>query len=126
MPVDDRAFRMALDAMVARVEAAARKTATDAALITQAAAQKLAPVLTGTLRRSLHTEPAVGVSGVYVAKMGPTVVYARRIELGFQGADSLGRVYNQQPNPYVKPGRDESIPAILALARSRFRTAIRG
>lgn len=29
--------------------------------------------------------------------------YARRIEYGFNGTDSLGRVYNQSPNPFIIP-----------------------
>lgn len=29
--------------------------------------------------------------------------YARRIEYGFTGKDSLGRVYNQSPNPFIAP-----------------------
>lgn len=33
---------------------------------------------------------------------GYTAEYARRMELGFVGADSLGRVYNQQGNYFVQ------------------------
>lgn len=35
---------------------------------------------------------------------GPGVVpYARRVEYGFRGPDSLGRVYKQAPQPYMVP-----------------------
>lgn len=36
-------------------------------------------------------------------KIGTTVVYARRVELGFTGQDSLGRNYNQKAKPYLRP-----------------------
>lgn len=29
---------------------------------------------------------------------------ARRLELGFVGKDSLGRVYDQKPRPFMRPG----------------------
>jgi hypothetical protein len=38
---------------------------------------------------------------------GTNVEYARRIEYGFQGADSLGRNYSQAAQPYLRPAVDE-------------------
>lgn len=38
------------------------------------------------------------------ADIGSAVEYARRIELGFVGEDSLGRRYNQPAFPYLRPG----------------------
>jgi hypothetical protein len=35
--------------------------------------------------------------------------YARRIELGFTGTDSIGRGYNQPPYPYFGPGVNDAI-----------------
>ena len=35
-------------------------------------------------------------------RIGSTVVYARRLELGFTGQDSLGRTYNQPAKPYLR------------------------
>jgi hypothetical protein len=43
-----------------------------------------------------------GEKGMVVA-VGTNVVYARRIEHGFFGPDSLGRVYAQQGKPYLFP-----------------------
>lgn len=45
--------------------------------------------------------------------IGTDVEYARRIEFGFVGADSLGRVYNQAAQPYLRPALDENESAIL-------------
>ncbi|MEU1908359.1 hypothetical protein [Streptomyces hygroscopicus] len=44
----------------------------------------------------------------------------RRLEFGFVGADSLGRVYNQPPFPHVQP----SIPAITVALRMGMRSAV--
>jgi len=87
-------------------------------------AKQICPVLTGRLRGSLSTnwagsgiaegktsgkaktgdgmgEPP-GEKGMIVA-VGTNVVYARRVEHGFFGPDSLGRVYAQQGKPYLFP-----------------------
>jgi hypothetical protein len=59
-------------------------------------------------------------AGPYAAFVGPTMIYARRIELGFSGPDSLGRVYHQAPRPYVRPVFEAVLPKI----RPFFVTAI--
>lgn len=40
------------------------------------------------------------------------VPYARRREFGFVGADALGRVYGDLPEPYLQPAIDEATPYI--------------
>ena len=40
------------------------------------------------------------------------VVYARRIELGFQGKDSAGRVIDAQPFPYLRPAAQAEYPKL--------------
>ena len=45
--------------------------------------------------------------------IGTKVDYARRIEFGFVGPDSLGRNYNQAAQPYLRPALDENEPVIL-------------
>ena len=39
--------------------------------------------------------------------------YARRIELGFTGTDSIGRSYNQPPYPYFHKGVEQAVDAGL-------------
>lgn len=51
------------------------------------------------------------------------VAYARRIELGFQGKDSAGRVIHAQPYPYLRPAAQAEYPKLggrmrRALARA--------
>lgn len=127
MPVEGvPEFEAALTAMVARVRVGAQKAAQDAAHVVEAAAKGRAPVLTGTLRRSIRS----WVSREDVTEVGyavaPTVVYARRIELGFKGPDSLGRVYNQQPDPYLKPAVHDSLPRVARIIQTRMAAALRG
>jgi HK97 gp10 family phage protein len=116
----------ALDAMIARMAAVGPIAVRQGALMMQRAGMARTPVKQGTLRRSWQTGDVYGSLGVYAVQVGPTAVYARRIELGFKGADSLGRTYNQQPKPYVRPAYVETAPKILALIRNQFANAITG
>lgn len=70
--------------------------------IVESAAKANAPIVSGTLRRSILTVPIPGGAAV-----GTNLVYARRIELGFSGTDSLDRSYDQAPQPYLRPAFDE-------------------
>ena len=40
------------------------------------------------------------------------VIYARRIELGFQGKDSAGRVVDAQEYPYLRPAAQAEYPKL--------------
>jgi len=106
--VDDAAFQAALDALMLRVSAASAAAVKTAALAIQAAGMANTKVVSGTNRRSWRTESA----GPYAAFVGPTMIYSRRLELGFEGADSLGRVYHQAPKPYVRPTYESMLPKI--------------
>ena len=76
-------------------------------------AKTLVPVKTGNLRDHIHFYTTVDtdtsqqreVTPVYElegsGKLDPP--YARRIELGFVGQDSLGRHYHQAAQPYMAP-----------------------
>ena len=103
-------FVAALEAMDARVDLASRNTVRDGAQVIQRQARMNATgrpgpkVRTGTLRRSITIKyPHRGGGGLYEAQIGPTVIYSRRIELGFDGTDSIGRTYHQPPYPYFRP-----------------------
>lgn len=87
-------------------------------------AKRNAPVLSGTLRRSIHVGGHTmetgglpeGVKDLGKGEMsaqkvnirvGTDLEYAARIEYGFTGADSRGRHYNQPPKPYLRAAFDE-------------------
>lgn len=44
---------------------------------------------------------------------GTNIVYGPRLEFGFTGKDSLGRMYNQPPYPYLRPAFDEKQDACI-------------
>ena len=76
-------------------------------------AKLLVSVLTGNLRDHIHTETVTDTPEVQTLAVSPTVdagnkygfepPYARRIEKGFVGTDSLGRHYHQAAQPYMAP-----------------------
>lgn len=91
----------------------AKKRATGPARTAKAGTQGSRPgegpgVVTGRLRNSITvtSKGPVGATG-YQATVAPTVIYARRLELGFKGSDSLGRVYNQPPYPFMRPAYEQ-------------------
>ncbi|MGW6238371.1 HK97 gp10 family phage protein [Streptomyces sp. NPDC055094] len=68
---------------------------------------------TGDYRRSWTHE--FRTNGLTVeAVVGTNKPQGRRLEYGFVGADSLGRVYNQPPYPHVGPAVEQIRPAFLA------------
>lgn len=109
----------------------------EAGLILETAAKENVPVLTGNLRDHIHTElmestaerQVVAVTPAYDEpnKYGFDPAYARRIEYGFEGADSLGRVYHQPAQPYMRPAwdehKDEAVQAIKDSVLEEVRAA---
>src|SRR5262249_15494731 len=103
-------FGAALGRAVERASLGAREAVAEMAAELEKDAKRRASgrpgpnVITGTLRRGIVHEPITpwGLRG-WKTGVGPTVIYSRRIELGFHGADRLGRVYNQPGYPYFVP-----------------------
>jgi hypothetical protein len=64
---------------------------------------------TGDYRRRVHVE--MTTEGIHpVALIGTDRPDARRHEFGFDGPDSLGRVYHQGPSPHWRPAWDHNLP----------------
>jgi hypothetical protein len=59
--------------------------------------------------------------GLVITMVGTNVEYARRLELGFSRADSKGRVYDQAPRPFMRPGLTEALPRVKAETGLSFR-----
>lgn len=76
---------------------------------------------TGDYRRS-WTHQFSERGGVATSVNGTNAPQGRRLEFGFTGADSLGRVYDQPPYPHVGPARDEIEPELVAAINARLRT----
>ena len=71
--------------------------------------------VSGNQVRSIKLIPRVPINtgpGQWTVSIAPTMVYGRRIELGFHGTDSIGRHYNQPGYPFLKPGLDKAIPVL--------------
>jgi hypothetical protein len=108
-------FGAALTRVSSKVDAGSKRAIARAAAKVEKEAKENAAgspgpdVVTGTLRRGVvHT--AVHRSGLFgwQSEVGPTVIYSRRIDLGFFGEDSLGRIYAQQPRPYFTPAWEKA------------------
>lgn len=69
-------------------------------------------VITGRYRASWEAQ-VTGAGPVVVAEVGTTAPQARRLEYGFAGADSLGRIYHQPPFPHLGPAAHETGPAMV-------------
>lgn len=80
---------------------------------------------TGALSRSVRVVSVTRLArGSWESRTGPTVVYGRRIELGFDGADSLGRIYHQPPYPFLQPGLEDATPKLSAIYTTEWAKAL--
>lgn len=67
---------------------------------------------TGDYRRSIASK-FEQQGDTYVGIVGTAKPQGRRLELGFVGADRLGRVYNQPPYPHFRPAHRDTREAFL-------------
>jgi len=126
----ETSFSAQIDAWVNKVEGAAEAIFKESMQELVATAQSRVPVDTGFMKNSLlastammppidpgskpepgatypytGTEISAAISGTELGDtvyLGYTAAYARRLEFGFDGVDSLGRVYRQQPLAFVR------------------------
>lgn len=70
-------------------------------------------VVTGDYRRSWQVQFSGAGKGT-TATVGTNAPQGRRLEFGFHGMDSLGRVYSQAPLPHAGPAFDEIVPLFVA------------
>ena len=138
--IDAAAFMADIDALIAAVDTATREAVVlGAQVIEKTSKESFGPAhrkgtpktsdkpqsVTGTLRRSIHmTEVTALGGGTWQSKVAPTVIYGRRIELGFSGTDSLGRRYNQPPYPYMQPGLDKAHDSLSDIFEATWGAAI--
>lgn len=64
------------------------------------------PVDTGQYRASIRADNPVVEGGGPVSYVGSPMPQTLRLEYGFIGTDSLGRVYHQPPRPHWRPTFD--------------------
>jgi len=85
-----------------------RQAVTSAALIVQTDAAQRAPVKTGNLRRSLHTEVLTSTRSLAIVQVGTDVVYARAIEYG----TSPHTIYPRSKKALMWPGARHPVRSV--------------
>lgn len=129
MPVDAGDTIAALGALRARLAVVGEQIAGKSGLLVLATGQRLTHVRSGALRRSWRMVGPTGGDGVYSAEVGPTMIYARRQELGFLPplTDSLGRSFPHDPGwPYVKPAHELAYASVGVLATRMVAEVVSG
>ena len=134
-----REFRDRIDEIIEKADIAARKAVTDGGHLIERRAKQKAPVLTGTLRRSIHVDSVTRLSvGRWESRTGPSVIYARQREFGgtikpvnasvlaWKGPNGMvfAKSVYQKGKPYMKPAFDESVSAVREIYRLAFREAL--
>ncbi len=105
--------QISVEARAAVVEVA---SAVEAAAKQNASGRPGPNVITGTLRRGIVTAPVEPFgAGGWQTHVGPTVIYSRRVELGFRGTDSRGRTYDQPGYPFFTPAWSSIAPRAQAI-----------
>ncbi len=73
-------------------------------------------IQSGNLYGSIQVDHTLGdADGWGAATVGTSVIYAARLELGFNGTDSLGRSYNQPPYPFFGRAVEGSIGEFISI-----------
>lgn len=86
--------------------------------------RKRAPKDTGAYARSIRSEVKRGVTGSTIAVFTEHPA-AHRLEYGFVGADSLGRVYAQEPRPHWRPAIAAAEKRLPKTFRKMVRDSVR-
>jgi hypothetical protein len=135
-------FEAALEKVIAQADAGARASVVKGVAEVEAAAKKRFSgshgkgqphvggdqpnVVTGTLRRSITHDPVSrGAFAEYFSRVGPTTVYARRVELGWSHSDGTRGHQITRPFPYFIPGYDEARRKFADIAAQSWRTFMR-
>lgn len=119
-------FRAALAETAAFVDEAARQGLAELAgeletLAKENASGRPGPnVISGHLRGGIKVAPIIKVAGHWETQVGPTMIYSRRVELGFKGTDAMGRTYDQPGYPYFIPAYVEVSALALGIFRRRM------
>lgn len=94
-----------LDKITAELQPKAAKIVKTYGNMITASTIRRAPVDVGFLINSISANSKMIEPLTFRVQDG--VAYGRRQELGFHGADSLGRIYHQPARPFMKPAVEE-------------------
>ena len=115
----------ALVTTIKKKQIIAEKATHAAGLEYQRDVQKLAPVLTGQYRGSIHVQPGQGAyldfNGSPYVLVGTDLPQAKRLEFGFfDMTDRLGRHFYQRPRPHFRPPLDLNLEKYKAIMKGEF------
>jgi hypothetical protein len=120
-------FNAAIDGMVEAANVATRDAVKKGASLIESKAKARSPLLHGANRRSIGVTGPVGAGVLgYMATIAPSMIYSRRLELGFNGTDAIGRAYHEAGRPYLAPGLADAIPGLSAIFEAAWATATSG
>lgn len=71
--------------------------------------------ITGNFRRSITARPATVNDDTITSAVGSNAEQGPRLELGFTGPDSLGRIYDQPPYPWAFPTAERNEDKVVAI-----------
>lgn len=75
----------------------------------------------GDYKRSIEKVVHRSASGKsIVGRVGSDSPYARRLEFGFVGTDSIGRNYNQAPRPHFRPISKRMAPKMAKILMGKL------
>lgn len=109
-------------AEIAKVDAAAKRTAEDGAKIVRDYAQDLVPVVTGGLQRSIIATDAAMTKDGAVAQAGSDVEYADEVE-GVAPWDDP--TVEAPPHPFLSPAADLATQKIRRQAPDQLKRALK-
>jgi len=120
-------FGKGVDELIARASAAGQRFVALGGLVILSHMMPATPVKTGTLRRSERVDNVIALgAGTWRSQTAPTTVYGRRIDIGFNGTDSLGRHYHQTGRFYVEASVRDSEDELGALHYRVMAEAVSG
>lgn len=117
----DRALLAKIRTATAEVTAALEEAVDETTTLVTRDAKANAPVDTGALRKDIRSRRPAPLVGEVVTDLP----YSLRVEFGFVGADSLGRVYNQAGQFYMTRAADGQRPQFLKRASDAVGAALR-
>lgn len=132
-------FMGGVDALLQRVESATNSALSKGGQVMVATTQQTAPVLTGTLRRSIYAYDKVQTGSTFTIKVAPHTVYARQRELGgpikskgpwlLRNKDTgitYGRFVMQTGSHYFSRGVEAAAPQIQGAIEQAWAQALGG
>lgn len=125
--IDVSATLRGLDSLSRQAELAAATATRKAAEQVARRMALAAPRRSGALASSMRVEGPQKIGpGTWASRVGPTVIYGRRIELGYHGTDARGRSYHQRGHDFFRPAVRDELAVYAGMLAEEWGSAIEG